>query len=177
MSLGLPASFAASRRRRECGWEDVDLIDTSLQPLLPDFREPPRRLKVVVRAADPQQAARDANAFLREFLDYRRRWYARELGDVRRYLAAQARLRPGRAGALPERPAEPGRGWRRRTSCLRLEQAGRCAPPARPRRRADRARGGARDALVAALIGGLVGWFTPVAWLPRRRRPRPDRRR
>ena len=156
--------------------EDVEIVDTALQPLLADFRERPRRLKVVVERPDPRQAARDANAFLRALLDYRRSWYARELGETRRYLEDKQRLRRAGRSNFPSPPAYLEEEIAAAKIGLRLEQATlrglRLATPpdepVTPRKW--------RDALVAALIGGLVGWFMPVAWLPGRGRPPRDRR-
>ena len=141
--------------------QDVELV-------VPVSRDGSTRLTVIVRRPDPEQAARDANALLGEFIAYRRRWYAGELRMVGRYLGYKLRLRQAGERNFPSGPPDPAEGRDAARILLRLERgtlgparlASAPADPISPHR--------ARDTVVAALIGGLVGWLAVGAW-PRRR--------
>ena len=133
----------------------VRVIDTRAQLLPAVFTEPIHRLKVKAVAEQPEAAARTANAYLTEYLRERDRLIDRQLTEARSRLSISSSR--GLSGISPAGRAElieaADIAGELHGGVLTYGVVPASAPtePISPRP--------LRDTIVAALIGGLVGWL------------------
>jgi hypothetical protein len=143
--------------------EDVDIVDTYGGSVFPRFKEPRRRLKIVARADDPRIAARIADAFLGEYLAYRRSWYERNFTRVLDGLEERLAELPKRPRLFPGTPVLLRESIAAAELTMDLERGvfgGVTAAPVPNDALTPRPW---RDVLVALLAGGLLGWLGPRA--------------
>jgi hypothetical protein len=133
--------------------DDVRVIDTESELVFPKYKEPVRRLKVKVRADDPDEAARLANGVFRSYLLERERVIVEGLQEARRRLAE---------GGLPRRASLHLRAEAVEAVDITIRLgAGLLVGSRRPARAPEEPilPHIVRDALVAAVIGALLGWL------------------
>jgi hypothetical protein len=138
---------------------DVEISDNAFDPVFAQFKDPVRKLEVVAVDEDPERAALLANTLIKEYVTARDRWYHRRLSAAARYLRELIESRRASRGLLPGGIPNASEALEAVELTAQLERqtigavhpASVPADPVSPRR--------ARDAIVAALIGALLGWF------------------
>ena len=147
--------------------DGLRVIDTEEELVFPKYKEPERRLKVKAQAGDDVAAARLANVVLRDYLDERERRLAAALRATRRRLldASNPRLR-GAPRPLVREAAEAVDITIALQSGLSVARVQRARAPAEPI-----LPNVARDTIVAALIGALLGWLAAHARRTRQTTP------
>ena len=149
--------------------DQVRAIDTEAELVLPKYKEPERRLKVKAQAGDSVAAARLTNAVLRNYFHERERQLIAGLRATRRRLldASIPRLRRASRPLLREavEAVEIAIELESGLSITHVQRARAPAEPILPNV--------ARDTIVAALIGALLGWL--VAHARRTRQTTPGR--
>jgi hypothetical protein len=140
--------------------EGIRVIDTGAELVPSAVAAPVRRLKVKAVANEPEAAARAANRYLADYFDQRRRFIDGLLKEARDRVRTDAAEPPGLSPAVRAEVADATVIASDLEGGLLTYDPAPASPPTEsvsPRP--------VRDAIVAGLIGGLVGWLISAGYV------------